>query len=110
MKKAKEWLEDARLARQFETMMKGYDIYDGELEELAGGFWYVQLDAMNMAGLEQNEYEACLAYIETDSIEEAAAKMKCSSVWVNTLLKRARIQIDQMLSETTKYCSFKGVS
>lgn len=51
MKTAKEWLEDARLAHKFEQMMKGYEIYDGELENLAGGFWCVQLDNMGMAGL-----------------------------------------------------------
>lgn len=110
MKTAKEWLEDARLARQFERMMKGYEIYEGELENLAGGFWSVQVDNMQMAGLEPNEVEAITNFVMTDSKGEAANWMGVSDKWYATLFARACKKIDQMLQVTTKYCNFRGVS
>lgn len=110
MKTAKEWLEDTRLAHKFEVMISDYDIYNGELESLAGGFWQVQLDNMNMAGLEQNEYEACEAFVMTDSKAKAAMRMDYSYKWFETLLERACDKIDRMLSVTTKYCNFRDVS
>lgn len=110
MKTAKQWLEDARLARQFEQMMKGYEIYDGELENLAGGFWCVQLDNMGMAGLEPEEYEACEAFVLTDNMQQAAMRMNYSTVWYAKLLQKAKFKIDDMLRVTTKYCNFRGVS
>lgn len=108
MKTAREWLEDARQGRQFEDTLKGYDIYEGELEELTGGFWFNMLDGMNMAGLERNEYEVLEAFIVSDSIADAAAKCGCSTVWYNTLLKRALAKVDEMLAVTTKYAPFRG--
>lgn len=110
MKTAKEWLEDARLAHKFEGMIADYDIYNGELESLAGAFWQVQLDNMQMAGLEQNEYEACEAFVTSDNVAEAAAKMDYSEKWFATIIARARKKIDHMLSVSTKYCNFKGAS
>lgn len=110
MKRAYDWLKDARLARQFEDMMAGYEIYDGELESLAGGFWNVQLDNMQMAGLEPEEYEACEAFITTDTMAEAALKMNYSTVWYSKILRKAWSKIDKMLGETTKYCNFRDVS
>lgn len=107
MKNAREWLEDARLAHRFDKMIADYDIYNGELEALAGGFWQVQLDNMSMAGLEPNEYEACEAFITTENVAEAAMKMDYSVVWFNNILKRAMKKIDAMLAMTDKYSNFK---
>lgn len=106
-KTAKEWLDDVRLACEFESMVHGYDIYGGELEELAGGFWWSQLDNMNMAGLEDNEYMALEAYVTTGSKTKAAAKMGYSLVWYGTLLSRAIGKVDNMLSVTDKYSNFR---
>lgn len=107
MKTAKEWLDDVRLGCQFETMVKGYDIYEGELAELAGGFWWNQLEHMNMAGLEENERRALESYVTYGNKTKAAASMGYSVVWYNSLFARALGKVDTMLSVTTKYCDFR---
>lgn len=107
MKTAKEWLDDLKIAYQFETMVKDYDIYQGELEELAGGFWWSQLERINMAGLEQDERKAIEAYVTTPNKTKATVKIGYSRCWFEVLLTRAIDKVDTMLSVTDKYCDFK---
>lgn len=105
---ARKWLEDARLAARFEAMVSEYDIYGGELEERAGGFWFNQLTDMEMAGLEKEERDACMAYVTSRNNSEAAAKCGWSEKWLSVILARACARIDEMLSVTMKYCCWVG--
>ncbi len=106
-KNAKEWLNDLNLAWRFGEVLKGYDIYDGELEELTNGFWFAQITDMNMAGLEPNEIKAVEAFVTSPNKAMATVKAGYSRAWFEILMTRALSKIDTMLEVTDKYDCFK---
>lgn len=111
MKTAKEWLEDLRQARQYSDMLKGYDMFGGELSGMAEAFVFNQVENMVMLNLEDDELKACKCFVYTDTKAQAAVEYGCTEKWYNVILERAYKQINAEFSNEhyrAKYFNFKG--